>query len=135
MTDSLYNLLKKHLVEQKKLQLSLGTDFKHPEMVFTSTTGNYKDRSCLNSQFKKRLKGTGLEFMTLHKLRHTNATLLVNYGIDLKIVSEHLGHSDIKVTADTYAGVLDKSRIETAATMEQIIAEQTPNKHQTLGIG
>ena len=135
MTDSLYNLLKKHLVEQKKLQLSLGTDFKHPEMVFTSTTGNYKDRSCLNSQFKKRLKDTGLEFMTLHKLRHTNATLLVNYGIDLKIVSEHLGHSDIKVTADTYAGVLDKSRIETAATMEQIIAEQTPNKHQTLGIG
>lgn len=135
MNDSLYNLLKKHRIEQKKLQLALGSDFKHPEMVFTSATGNYKDRSCLNTQFKKRLKGTGLEFMTLHKLRHTNATLLVNYGIDLKIVSEHLGHSDIKVTADTYAGVLDKSRIETADKMEQILAEQTPNKHQLLNFG
>lgn len=127
MSDSLYHLLKKHYIEQKKLQLALGSDFKHPEMVFTYATGNYKDRSCLNTQFKKRLKGTGLEFMTLHKLRHTNATLLVNYGIDLKIVSEHLGHSDINVTADTYAGVLDKSRVETADTMEQIIAKRTPS--------
>lgn len=135
MSDSLYHLLKKHYIEQKKLQLALGSDFKHPEMVFTSATGNYKDRSCLNTQFKKRLKGTGLEFMTLHKLRHTNATLLVNYGIDLKIVSEHLGHSDINVTADTYAGVLDKSRVETADTMEQIIAEQTPNKHHLMNFG
>lgn len=115
--------------------MALGSKFKHPEMVFTSATGNYKDRSCLNTQFKKRLQGTGLEFMTLHKLRHTNATLLVNYGIDLKIVSEHLGHSDIKVTADTYAGVLDKSRIETANKMEQILTEQTPNKHQLLNLG
>lgn len=73
--------------------------------------------------------------MTLHKLKHTNATLLVNYGIDLKIVSEHLGHSDINVTADTYAGVLDKSRVETADTMEQIIAEQTPNKHHLMNFG
>lgn len=135
MNDSLYKLLKKHHIEQKKLQIALSSEFKHPEMVFTSATGNYKDRSCLNTQFKKRLQGTGLEFMTLHKLRHTNATLLVNYGIDLKIVSEHLGHSDIKVTADTYAGVLDKSRIETANKMEQILTEQTPNKHQMLGIG
>lgn len=73
--------------------------------------------------------------MTLHKLRHTNATLLVNYGIDLKIVSEHLGHSDIKVTADTYAGVLDKSTIETTDKIKLIIQEQTPNKHQLLNLG
>lgn len=71
--------------------------------------------------------------MTLHKLRHTNATLLVNNGIALKIVSEHLGHSNISVTADIYAAVLDNSRLQTAEIMEQILTEQTPIKHQKHG--
>ena len=135
MNDNLMTLLKKHKTEQRKLQMNLGSKFQHPEMVFTSTTGNYKDRSSLNTQFRKFLKDTPFEYMTLHKLRHTNATLLLNNGIDLKIVSEHLGHADIAITAGTYTAVLDSSRIKTANLMEQILTEQTPNKHQTLGIG
>ena len=113
----------------------MGSDFKHPEMVFTSTTGNYKDRSSLNTSLKRFLKGTGFEYLTLHKLRHTNATLLLNNGIDLKIVSEHLGHADIQITAGTYTAVLDNSRIKTAKLMGQILTEQTPNKHQKFDIG
>lgn len=135
MDDNLVALLKKHRAEQRKLQMSLGSSFLHPEMVFTSATGNYKDRSCLNTQLKRFLKGTKFEYLTLHKLRHTNATLLLNNGINLKIVSEHLGHSDIQITAKTYTAVLDSSRMKTAELMEHILTEQTPNKHQMLGIG
>lgn len=135
MDDNLIALLKKHKVEQRKLQIALGSSFSHPEMVFTSATGNYKDRSCLNTQLKRFLKGTKFEYLTLHKLRHTNATLLLNNGVDLKIVSEHLGHSDIQITAKTYTAVLDSSRMKTAELMEHILTEQTPNKHQMLGIG
>jgi integrase len=36
-------------------------------------------------------------------------------------VSEHLGHSDIAVTGDIYASVLDNSRMKTAVTMEKIL--------------
>ena len=135
MDDNLVALLKKHRVEQRKLQMALGSSFLHPEMVFTSATGNYKDRSCLNTQLKRFLKGTKFEYLTLHKLRHTNATLLLNNGVDLKIVSEHLGHSDIQIIAKTYTAVLDNSRMKTAELMEHILTEQTPNKHQMLGIG
>lgn len=135
MNDNLLALLKKHRVEQRKLQIALGSTFLHPEMVFTSATGNYKDRSCLNTSLKRFLKGTDFEYLTLHKLRHTNATLLLNNGIDLKIVSEHLGHADIQITAGTYTAVLDSSRVKTAELMEQILTEQTPNKHQMLGVG
>jgi integrase len=121
MSERLVQILSKHRTEQKKLQLSLGADFIHPEMVFTSGTGNYKDRSSLHASFKRCLKGTKFEFMTLHKLRHTNATLLLNHGVDLKIVSEHLGHSDVSVTGDIYTDVLDRSRVKTAITMERIL--------------
>ena len=135
MNDTVIALLKKHKLEQNKLRLALGASFSHPEMVFTSDTGNYKDRSCLNTSFKRFLKGTKFEYMTLHKLRHTNATLLLNNGVDLKIVSDHLGHADIAITAGTYTAVLDSSRMKTASVMEQILSEQTPNKHQMTGLG
>ncbi len=59
---------------------------------------------------------------TLHKLRHTNATLLLNSGVDIKIVSEHLGHSDISITANTYTAVLDNSRANTSYIIEEILS-------------
>ena len=121
MNERLISLLKRHREEQWKLQREVGEPFIHPEMVFTSSTGNYKDRSILNTSLKRFLKGAEFEYLTLHKLRHTNATLLLNGGIDLKLISEHLGHAGIRVTAETYTAVLDSSRIRTADVMEQII--------------
>lgn len=118
MSETVAQLLQEHRRHQKQLQLMLGNKFEHPEMVFTSEIGNYKDRSSLNNTFKKFLKGTGFEFMTLHCLRHCNATLLLNSGVDLKIVSEHLGHSDIGTTANIYADVLEASRRKTAELLE-----------------
>lgn len=60
------------------------------------------------------LKGTEFEFLTLHQLRHCNATLLLNSGVDLKVVSEHLGHCDIGVTANIYADVLKSTKAKVA---------------------
>lgn len=123
MNDTLIEILKAHKLEQHKLIFSLGRKFEHPEMVFTSDLGNYKDRSCLNTSFRRFLKGTDFEFMTLHCLRHTNATLLLNSGVDLKIVSEHLGHSDVGTTANIYTDVLDSSRKKTAEIIELKLAK------------
>ena len=99
---------------QEQLAEALGDSFAHPEMVFTSANGNYRDRSALRTSFKRFLKGTEFEFLTLHQLRHCNATLLLNSGIDLKIVSEHLGHCDIGVTANIYADVLKSTKAKVA---------------------
>lgn len=123
MNDTLIEILKKHKAEQHKLIFSLGGKFEHAEMVFTSDLGNYKDRSCLNTSFRRFLRGTDFEFMTLHCLRHTNATLLLNSGVDLKIVSEHLGHSDVGTTANIYTDVLDSSRKKTAEIIELKLAK------------
>ena len=114
ITDSLLEILREHKKKQHELAFMLGGQFELPEMVFTSELGNYKDRSCLNTSFKRNLKGTEFEFMTLHCLRHSNATLLLNEGVDLKIVSEHLGHSDVGTTANIYTDVLESTRKKTA---------------------
>ena len=112
------DLLKLHRAKQVEQRLKIGSMWKYPNMVFTTSTGNYYDRSLLNTQFKKIIAGTDLEGVTLHSLRHSNATLLINSGIPLKVVSQHLGHSSIEVTADIYSHVLESSRAKVADTLE-----------------
>ena len=104
--------------------MSFGGNFAHPEMVFTSDLGNYKDRSALNTSFRRFLKGTEFDFLTLHSLRHCNATLLLNAGVDIKIVSDHLGHSNIGTTANIYADVLESSRRKTAEILESVLSKE-----------
>lgn len=102
---------RKHNEEKIK---KIGELYQHPEMVFATEGGNYVDRSRLNTQFRKFVRGTDFDFITLHSLRHCNATLLINNGIDLKIVSELLGHSDVSTTANVYADVLQSAKAKVA---------------------
>ncbi len=114
LSDALAALFKEQKQHQDEKAERLGAYNEHPEMVFTTESGNFVDRSFLNTQFKKFVKGTSFEFATLHTLRHCNATLLINSGIDLKIVSELLGHSDVGTTANIYADVLESSKAKVA---------------------
>ena len=100
------------------LKLALGDDFAHPEMVFVSALWNYRDRNSVYHSFKRFTKGTEFSDMTLHQLRHCNATLLLNQGFDLKVVSAHLGHCNINVTADIYADVLRSMKAKAADQIE-----------------
>lgn len=43
----------------------------------------------------------------LHDLRHGAATLMLAADVDIKVVSETLGHSDTRITRDIYQSVLD----------------------------
>lgn len=56
--------------------------------------------------------------VSLHSLRHTNATLLIGSGADMRTVSSRLGHSQTSTTLDIYAHQLqsaDKAASETLA--------------------
>ena len=121
-TISMGDVLTSVLLEQKSyietLKLVLRGNFAHPEMVFVSALGNYRDRNSVYQSLKRFTKGTEFADMTLHQLRHCNATMLLNSGFDLKVVSEHLGHCDIGVTADIYAEVLRGMKVKTAEQIE-----------------
>lgn len=114
--------LERILHEQKKytdtLRKAFGRKFPHPEMVFPSANGNYRDRHSVYVSLKRMTKGTEFEDMTLHKLRHCNATMLLNLGYDIKIVSERLGHCNIGITADIYADVLQNLKKDVAEQIE-----------------
>ena len=58
---------------------------------------------CFYYRFRKIIQKLKMESVTIHSLRHINASLLLNNGISIDSVSRRLGHSSIKVTGDIYA--------------------------------
>ena len=66
----------------------------------------------------------------VHSLRHTNATLLIYSGTDLKTVSNRLGHADVSTTGNIYAHA-----IKTADEMAAEALEDIFNKKKTAGAG
>ena len=53
-------------------------------------------------RFKSFLKRIGVPYRNFHALRHTFATQCVKSGVDVKTLSELLGHSSVKITLDRY---------------------------------
>lgn len=60
------------------------------------------DPRTMQYRFKKILKEAGIDGGTFHTLRHTFATNCVENGMDVKVLSELLGHSDVKITLNRY---------------------------------
>lgn len=58
----------------------------------------------LSKKFHNLAVDTGLKNIKLHSLRHTFATDLVEQGVDIAVIQELLGHSDIRTTLE-YAKV------------------------------
>ena len=62
--------------------------------------------------FSKYLKEAGLEHRGIHCTRHTFATRWVESGLDIKTLSEILGHTSIRVTMDKYVHISEKTKRE-----------------------
>lgn len=71
------------------------------DFLLTGTRYPVEPRTCSN-RFKKFLKDCGLRDTHFHTLRHTFATECVESGVNLKVLSEILGHSSIQITASRY---------------------------------
>jgi len=79
-------------------------------------------RHLTSRRFKALLRRAGLPDIRFHDLRHTCATLLLSKNVNLKIVSEMLGHATIAITLDTYSHVLPNMRDQAAAAMENALS-------------
>lgn len=73
--------------------------------------------------FKRYLIKAGLSRDTrFHDLRHTAATLLLASGVNVKVVSEMLGHSSVSITLSIYAHVLPHMQQPAVHAMDQLLA-------------
>lgn len=66
-------------------------------------------------------RGSGYHGLTPHSLRHTQATLLIGNGADLKTVQARLGHSDPGFTLRQYTDVIESNDDVAAATFDEVL--------------
>ena len=99
------------------------------DWLFTQYNGKIMHPDTPSKQFKKFLKKYSIQHHVFHSLRHSNATLLLYGGINIKHVQERLGHSDIKTTQRYLHYIQD---IDTnAATVLDTFLSKHKNKNET----
>lgn len=62
----------------------------------------------------------GFETTGVHALRHTYATRLFEKGVDIKVISELLGHSSVQITYRVYVHVIERLKKEAVEALDLI---------------
>ena len=76
----------------------------------------------LSRAFPAFLKRHGLRKIKLHELRDSNACLLLDNGVDMKMIQEWLGHAHYSTTADIYARHRADSKLKLGGILSKALA-------------
>lgn len=82
----------------------VGSKWIETDRIFTKWNGLTLDRSAPGYFFKQFCERTGMRYVSNHSMRHLNASLLINAGVDVKTVQSCLGHSSATTTVNILYG-------------------------------
>jgi len=81
------------------------------DYLFRQPNGKPMNPCTFTYRFKLILKANNLPLnLNVHSLRHTNASLLIAQGVDVRTVASLLGHAQASTTLDIYAHAFDKNK-------------------------
>ena len=118
-----------YLKKLKKHRNAKNTDY-----IVLDRMGNAYNPKALSTNFSKKIKEFSkpveeveekenymqLPKITFHGLRHTHATMLIANGENIKVVSQRLGHSDIRMILNTYTHILEDMNKNTAQLLDKM---------------
>ena len=121
------DVLEQHRREQARQRLKLGDQWKDYRRLFTQWDGAPMSLNTPYLILQKVLKKTGMRQVSLHSLRHSNATLLINQGVNIKAVSGRLGHSQTSTTMEIYAHQIKSADAAAADALELALDRNRKN--------
>jgi integrase len=124
MTDGVVTILKQHRKRQLEFQMLLGKQYHKSSFVIVEDDGKQPAPSYASRFFARRITRSKLPRVRFHDLRHTAASLMLLEGVNLKTVSEILGHSGISITADIYSHVIKEAKKQAADSLEKYIKKE-----------
>lgn len=89
--------------------------------LFTRPDGRPLHPESVSRAFERVAAAAGLPRIRLHDLRHSAATLALEAGVSMKIVSDLLGHSSTRLTSDVYSHVRSAVALEAAEATDRLV--------------
>ncbi|MGG3889601.1 tyrosine-type recombinase/integrase [Metabacillus fastidiosus] len=106
--------LQSQKINISKEKLRHGAAYVDHDLVVCTMKGTPVNPNNLTRTFNKLIEEAKAPPIRFHDLRHTHATMLLAQGVAAKVISERLGHSNIKTTLDIYSHVLPNMQEEAA---------------------
>lgn len=114
-------LLSQHYVSQLDERLT-AERWEDNNLVFPSVVGTPLNPPNVVREFRLLLKKAELPRIRFHDLRHTAASLMLNNGVDVLVVSRRLGHAKASITLDIYGHLIPNSQERVAEIVENLIS-------------
>ena len=113
--------LKAHRARQAQERLAVGEAWTDSGLVFTTQVGTPLDPRNIYRDFVGVCERSGLGRWHPHELRHSAASIMLAQGVPIEVVSDILGHSSIRMTADVYGHILEPQRLAAADAMAEAL--------------
>lgn len=102
-SEGVIRLLRAHRTEQLEDRMRAANVWQDSGHVFTTAAGAALDPRNVLRSFTMAAARAGVGGASVHTLRHSAATAMLDSGANLKAVSQLLGHAGTQITADVYA--------------------------------
>lgn len=116
--------LKMHRENQRLDAKNAGSSWEKYDLIFTTANGTPIHHRNLLRNYKALLREAGLPEIRFHDLRHTAASLMLNRGIPVIVVSRILGHARASITLDVYGHLTPTMQDEAARLMDELIFDE-----------
>ena len=114
--------LKRQRSRQAEARLRAGQAWTDYDLVFTDDFGEPLTGSRITERrLRPLVRREGLPPIRFHDLRHTAATLMLNAGVNPKVVSEMLGHTSVAITLDRYSHVIPTLQDDAVRRLDELL--------------
>jgi len=120
---SAIGVLHTHLEDQHNSRKSVGEKWIENNLIFPCVIGTPLDPANIYHSFKDLLRVAGLPDIRFQDLRHTATTIMLQQNIHPKVVQERLGHSDIRLTLNTYSHVMPGMQEEAVDKIDEVLTK------------
>lgn len=127
--ESITKLLREYQRKQMEQRLKLGDKWILTNRVFVQFDGKPMHPDTITKWFRQFLEEKNLPHITFHGLRHTHATLLISQGLDVRTVSNRLGHAQTSTTLNIYAHSFARMDREASEKLDNLLYREDTKKY------
>lgn len=121
LPQQVFDVLSELRESQLKNKENLGTKWIDSDRLFVTEIGKPLHRGSPYKWQREFTERHGMRFCDIHSLRHFNATVLINAGVDTATVSSALGHSNISTTTNIYFHAIREAQARTGEVIAAVL--------------